>query len=136
MFSLQNLFSFKHMTSLPPHSVSPTWLHTNLYFHTCPLSSLFGEGPTASFPCSSSTPSILGPIPSNLHINPSSSSNHDNSVVLVSSPINDMPTLLESPPLPKVSISPIASCSYFLSSSFSVLHISLSYANSCEIWYL
>ena len=53
----ESLFPF-HKSSSVQTPILSTWLNTNLSFHTCPLTPIFGSGPVVS-----STPSILGPHP-------------------------------------------------------------------------
>jgi hypothetical protein len=53
----ESVFPFtKSLVSSSSSQISPTWLQTNLYFHECPLTSLFGTGPTSNTP---SLPHIL-----------------------------------------------------------------------------
>ncbi len=52
----------KCLSLTPASSSASTWLQSKLYFHECPLTSVFGSGPTIS------SPSILGPIPSNIPV--------------------------------------------------------------------
>jgi hypothetical protein len=58
----ESIFPFTQQTSTTPYTPpSPTWLNTNLYFHSCPLSSIIGSGPSVTSP---PLPSILGLFPS------------------------------------------------------------------------
>uniref|UniRef100_A0A2N9J6U8 Uncharacterized protein n=1 Tax=Fagus sylvatica TaxID=28930 RepID=A0A2N9J6U8_FAGSY len=58
----ENVFPFHKSSPTPASSFAPAWLQSKLYFHECPFTSVFGSGPTVSLP------SILGPIPSNIHV--------------------------------------------------------------------
>uniref|UniRef100_A0A2N9HP43 Uncharacterized protein n=1 Tax=Fagus sylvatica TaxID=28930 RepID=A0A2N9HP43_FAGSY len=45
----ESIFPFQRSSQPPtPSNISPSWLHTNLYFHSCPFTSIFGTGPTTS----------------------------------------------------------------------------------------
>ena len=58
----ENVFPFHKSSPSPASSFAPTWLQSKLYFHECPLTSVFGFVPTVS------SPSILGPIPFNIPV--------------------------------------------------------------------
>ncbi|GMY21383.1 hypothetical protein FCV25MIE_16624, partial [Fagus crenata] len=61
--------------------IPPTWLNTNLSFHTCPLTPILGSSPVVSSP-----PSILGPHPSL------------SSIPILDPPSDISPTLSSNPP--------------------------------------
>jgi hypothetical protein len=58
----ESIFPFTQQSSTTPYTPpSLTWLNTNLYFHSYPLSSIIGSSPSVTFP---PLPSILGLFPS------------------------------------------------------------------------
>ena len=106
----ESVFPFKQQSSIPSTSIPPTWLHSNLFFHTCPLSPILGTGPTTSTEYHS-LPSILGPLPFNTSL-PMSSSSSSDVPVTISPPVPNITPVTESPisspipaPPPMLSIS-------------------------------
>ena len=76
----ESVFPF-HKSSFVQTPIPPTWLNTNLSFHTCPLTPILGSGPVVSSP-----PSILGPHPSL------------SSIPILDPPSDISPTLSSNPP--------------------------------------
>jgi hypothetical protein len=106
----ESVFPFKQQSSIPSTSIPPTWLHSNLFFHTCPLSPILGTGPTTSTEYHS-LPSILGPLPFNTSL-PMSSSSSSDVPVTISPHVPNITPVTESPisstipaPPPMLSIS-------------------------------
>jgi hypothetical protein len=97
----ESVFPF-HKSSSVQTPIPPTWLNTNLSFHTCPLTPILGSGPVVSSP-----PSILGPHPTLSNIptlDPPSLSSTSHSSINSELPPSDIPPTLSSnpPPLPSV----------------------------------
>ena len=94
----ESVFPFtKSPLSSSSSQISYTWLQTNLYFHECPLTSLFGTGPTSNTP---SPPHILPSGQSSTEAS-SCSSQPESSSLLPSqseSSVNPTPTVAPSVP--------------------------------------